>query len=173
MAVDYSKFKANLNSKEVEDLEKKYKANQNNGSFAELPSGTYAVELEKMEVGTSSWGQDQINITFKIIDGDHKGQRIFYNGSFDTHFAHGYDQTARLISGMTGGDVTEFDVLHFITKDPSEVKTYILDLYQMIAEQRLSYDLDYEVRTSTKINPNNNKPYVNKFFTITEVYETD
>lgn len=166
--VDFRKFQKNLNKKEVEKLEKEHQAQNNN--YTPLPSGTYPVKVQKMEVGKSNWGTDQINIDFLITEEDHKGQHIFYNGTFDDHFAHGIGQTARLLSQMTDGDVDEGTMIYYLTQDVDDVKDFILDLYQTISG-KLEYDLDYDVRTSNKINPNTNKPYINKFFSIDAVYD--
>lgn len=169
MAVDFSAFNTKVNKAELENMEERFKG-QNNGNFPELPSGIYPVELDKMEVGTSSFGTDQVNITFKITDGDHKGKLIFYNGTFDDHFAHGKPQTARLISEMTDGEVDKFAILKELDAGVQEAGNYLTDLYQAIAGQ-LVFDLDYQVKESNKLNPYTQKPYVNKFFTITEVFD--
>lgn len=167
--VDFSAFKTKVNKNELDSMEERFK-NQNTGNFPELPSGVYPVELDKMEVGTSQWDADQVNITFKITDGEHKGQLIFYNGTFDDHFAHGKPQTARLISEMTDGEVDKFSILKELDAGKDAASDFLTDLYQAIAGQ-LAFDLDYDVRTSNKLNPNTNKPYVNKFFSISEVFD--
>lgn len=167
--VDFSAFKTKVNKNELDSMEERFK-NQNTGNFPELPSGVYPVELDKMEVGTSNWGADQVNITFRITDGEHKGQLIFYNGTFDDHFAHGKPQTARLISEMTDGEVDKFSILKELDAGKDAASDFLTDLYQAIAGQ-LAFDLDYDVRTSSKLNPNTNKPYVNKFFSISEVFD--
>lgn len=169
MAVDFSAFNTRVNKSELESMEERFKG-QSNGNFPELPSGVYPVELDKMEVGQSSWGTDQVNVTFKITDGDHKGKLIFYNGTFDDHFAHGKPQTARLISEMTDGEVDKFCVLKELDAGPEEAGDFLTDLYQAIAGQ-LVFDLDYQVKESTKLNPNTNKPYINRFFKIVEVFD--
>lgn len=168
MAVDLSAFRNKVNKAELESMEERFKG-QNNGNFPELPSGIYAVELDKMEVGTSSFGTDQVNITFKITDGDHKGKLIFYNGTFDDHFVHGKPQTARLISEMSYGDYDKHDILTMLDEGATVAKPYILEFYQELSQY--TYDLDYQVKESNKLNPYTQKPYVNKFFSITEVFD--
>lgn len=169
MGVDFSAFKSKVNKSELEEMEKRYQE-QNTGNYPELPSGTYPVELNKMEVGRSSWGTDQVNITFKITDGTHKNKLVFYNGTFDDHFAHGKLQTAKLISEMTDGEVDKFSILKELDAGPDAVSDYLTDLYQAIAGQ-LVFDLDYTVKESTKLNTNTNKPYINKFYSIVEVFD--
>ena len=165
---DFSAFKAKVDKEELESMEERF--NGNGGNFPELPSGIYAVELDKMEVGQSNWGTDQVNITFKITEGEYKGQLIFYNGTFDDHFAHGKPQTARLISEMTDGELDKFSILKELDAGPDNAANYLVDLYQVIADQ-LVFDLDYDVKVSNKINPNTNKPYINKFYSIAEVFD--
>lgn len=169
MAVDFSAFKNKVNKDELQSMEDRFDG-QNTGNFPELPSGIYPVALDKMEVGQSQWGTDQVNITFKITDGDHKGKLIFYNGTFDDHFAHGKPQTARLISEMTDGEVDKFSILKELDAGVNNASNYLTDLFQAIAGQLL-FDLNYEVKTATKINPNTNKPYINKFYSIEEVFD--
>lgn len=169
MAVDFSGFKVKVNKSELDAMEERFKG-QNSGGFPDLPSGVYPVELDKMEVGQSAWGADQINITFRITEGEHKGKLIFYNGTFDDHFAHGKPQTARLISEMTDGELDKFIILRELDASVQNASDYLTDLYQAIEGQRV-FDLDYQVRESKKLNPNTNKPYINKFFSITEVFD--
>ena len=165
----FDEFNKKLNKTELEKMEERFK-NQNSGSFPELPSGIYPVELDKMEVGTSNWGTDQVNITFRITEGEHKGKLIFYNGTFDDHFAHGKPQTAKLISEMTAEEVDRFTILAVLDEGPDAADGYLTDLFQVIADN-FAFDLDYTVKEATKINPNTNKPYINKFYSIAEVFD--
>ena len=170
MAVNYKKFKDSVNLDDLKKMEDRFENQNSGGNYEELPSGTYAVEVDKLEVGQSSWGSDQVNITFKIIDGDHAGQLIFYNGTFDEHFAHGKPQTASLISDMTDNEADKFLVLGILDGGVDTTSDFLLEVYQDISS-RFTYDLEYTVNTSKKINPNTNKPYVNKFFKIVEIYD--
>lgn len=168
MAVDFSKFQQKLSEKEIKDLEEKH---QTSGNYRDIPSGVYPVALNKMELTKSKFnGADQLAIDFKVTDGEFSGQHIFVNGTFDDHFAHGVGQMARLLSEMTGGEVPRETMLYNLTQPISNVSSFILDLYQAIAG-KLEYDLDLDVKTSTKINSYTNKPYVNRFYSIAAVYD--
>lgn len=157
MAVDFSAFKERLDNKEIERLNKDYA--QNGGSFEELPSGRYHVVLDKMELRTTNWGTDQISITLKVTEGAKKGRLIFYNGTFNKKIDSGYRATARLISQLTGGDVDENSILFNLTKDDhDEVGDYLLDLFQVL-HGAFQYDVDWDVKSQTDINPNTGKPY--------------
>ena len=173
MAVDFSAFKEALPTSEIERLEREYKPG--NGQFSDVPSGTYPVEVAKMEVSHVTGGKfgdfDRLNIDFKIIDGDHKGQHIFYNGTFNNKIDSGYRASAQLLSQMTDGDVDENSILHNLESDLSVAQEYVLDLFQAI-QGKLSYDLNYTVQEQTKINPQTGQPYkANRWFSIEEVYD--
>lgn len=175
--IDFSKFKAQFDTDAVKAAEDEYakqekQHNANGGNYKDLPSGVYAVELKNLEKKHVTFPSgdkvDQIAIEFRIIDGEHKNQHIFYNGSYDEHFAHGLNTTSRLISEMTGGQLEPGLVRAMLEAGDAEDK--LTDLFQMLSGQ-FNYDLDYEVKVSKKINPHNGKPYVNKFFSIEEVYD--
>lgn len=172
MAIDFSAFKENLDAKEIERMEKEYKPG--NGGYSDVPSGIYPVKLEKMEVKSQDgkFGHfDQINIDFKVTDGDYNGQHIFYNGTFNNKIDSGYSATARLLSEMTDGGLDEHSILYNITKDIDAVTDYILDLFQAISGH-FEYDLKLDIKEQTDINPNTGKAYKpNKFFSIEEVFD--
>lgn len=53
--------------------------NGGTGDFEPLPDGQYEVEVEKMELKESSKGDPMLSIWFKVIAGEHEGQKLFYN----------------------------------------------------------------------------------------------
>ena len=143
---------------------------KNQRTYREVPSGTYPVVVDKMEVGQSSWGDDQINITFKITDGEYKNSRIFYNGTFDDHFAHGIYETAKLLADMIDDeDITIAMIAVILGHGVDEATEFLADAAEMC--DNFGYDVDYDVRLSAKTNPNTGKPYKNLFFTIEEVFD--
>lgn len=171
MAVNFSAFKESLKAEEIAQMEKDYKpVNQ----YQDVPSGTYAVTVEKMEVShqNGQYGDfDRLNIDFKIIEGEYKGQHIFYNGSFNNKIDSGYRATAQLLSQMTDGDVDENSILYNLTKDLSIASEYVIDLFQAI-QGKLSYDLNLRIEEQSKINPTTGQPYkANRWFSIEEVYD--
>lgn len=169
MAIDFSKFKQKLSAQDIKNLEDQYKSA---GSGSSVPSGTYPVQLSRMEVKENQFGGENLNISFKITDGDRKGQLIFYNGTFNNKVDSGFRATARLISEMTGGDLDENSILFSITQDDhGQVADYIEDLCDLM-KGAYEWDLKYEVVEQTKVNPTTGKPYAaNRFFSITDVYD--
>jgi hypothetical protein len=74
-----------LNFKELNEkfggkkaLDSLAEAQKNN--FPEVAEGTYVCKLEKLELGTSRNGAPMVKGTFKILDGEFKKQKLFYNG---------------------------------------------------------------------------------------------
>lgn len=169
MAMDLSRFREKLSEKDIKKMEEQYKSG---GNRSEIPSGTYPVMLSRMEVKDNNFGGENLNISFKITEGDHKGQLIFYNGTFNNKVDSGYRATARLISELTDDQLDEDSILFNITKDDhSDVADYIDDLFDVM-KGVYEYDLKYEVVEQTKINPNTGKPYApNRFFSIDAVYD--
>ena len=166
-----SKWKTKVSAKEEAAVRKAMQEQEKNqGSFRDVPSGTYPVVVDKMEVGESNWGDDQISITFKITDGEYKNSRIFYNGTFDSHFTHGINKTAELLSTMIDDeDMSTAAIAVILGHGVDEATEFIADAAEMV--ENFGYDLDYEIRLSNKTNPNNGKPYENKYYTIVEIYD--
>lgn len=75
---DWSKFDKNV---DIEALEADVKEVEENGggNFEPIPDGQYEVEVEVMELTTSKAGDPMLKIWFKVLEGEHEGQRIFYN----------------------------------------------------------------------------------------------
>ena len=79
MAIDFNKWNEQFGGAEA------VKALQDaaaNGDFSELPNGKYVCRLEKLELGESSKGQPMIKGQFRIAEGEHKKQCLFWNQVF-------------------------------------------------------------------------------------------
>ena len=143
---------------------------KNRRSYKEVPSGVYPVVIDKMEVGQSTWGTNQINITFTISEGEYAKQKLFYNGTFDDHFAHGINRTAELLEGLLDDDrVSAAMIAVIIGRGADSAEAFLADAAEEC--EALSYDLDYDIQLSKKLNPRTNAPYKNTFFHINGVYE--
>ena len=78
MAIDFEKWTKEFGGEEaVKEIEK---AKEQAGDYAELPAGVYVCHLEKLELGESKQGRPMVKAQFRIAEGDHKKQCIFYNG---------------------------------------------------------------------------------------------
>lgn len=78
MAIDFEKWNQDFGGEQaVKDLQK---AEKDAGEYAELPEGTYVCKLEKLELGESKKRKPMVKAMFRISEGSHKKQCIFYNG---------------------------------------------------------------------------------------------
>lgn len=170
------KYASKISQKEQKAIEKamaEQKEKQN--SFREVPEGTYAVIVDKLEVAETSWGDDQISIWFKITEGEYKNNHIFYNGMFNENFSNGINATGILLADMLDDDEMTSSAIavllshHDKKGGMDEIEDFIADMTEEIED--LSYDLDYQISLSKKINERTGKPYVNKTYTISGVYD--
>ena len=171
------KWKNKVNKKEEAAIAKAMEEQKKNSrTFKEIPPGPYMVFVDKMEVGESNWGTMQINLAFEVMEGEYKGQKIFYNGTFDDNFAHGINATAILLADMLEDeDLTSAAIAVVLShaNDSQEKLDEVSELLADISEEleEICFELDYEVRESKKTNPNTGKPYVNKYYSIVGAYE--
>lgn len=49
------------------------------GNYVDVPVGTYEVKLTKGEVKATKNGDPMVSLWFKVLEGDYKGQLIFFN----------------------------------------------------------------------------------------------
>lgn len=75
---DWGKFDKGLN---LDELQKDVEAAAENdfGEFPTIPDGKYEVGVEKLELTQSKKGDPMLSIWFTILDGEHKGNKLFYN----------------------------------------------------------------------------------------------
>lgn len=74
------------------------------------PEGKFRAKSRKAEMGESSNKNEQVGIEFEIVDGETKGQRLPYYGSF-TEAAMAITIKAMRTAGWKGDDVTELSSL--------------------------------------------------------------
>lgn len=168
----FDSLKKKVDPSRLKDLEQNHKSG---GARQEVPAGQYVVSVAKMEAVVKQ-GQngpwEQLNIDFKIVDGERKNQHIFYNGSFNNKVDSGYKATATLISALTDGEITMYEVMDEMENGAARCASYILNIYQAIEEEGFEYLLSLDIQEQTDINPNTGKPYrPNRFFKVEEVYE--
>lgn len=75
--MDYSKFDSMIDldglKKDIEE------AKEGKGEYAEVPHGTYEVEIAKIELGESKKGDPMVKIWFRIINGEFENSILFMN----------------------------------------------------------------------------------------------
>ena len=112
-------------------------ASEGSGEFKEIPHGTYEVTIDKMEqvMTKKEPARPMLSVWFKILDGEFKEQRIFYNqlltGGFPIHIASEF-----LRSLESGVDV--------VFEDYVQYANMTLDVYEAI-EGKKEYALEKAV----------------------------
>lgn len=128
----------------------------NSGEYKEVPCGSYAVSIEKMEIVENKNGNPMFTVWFKIIEGEYKNSRLFWNQpltGYDFQF-HNVNQFLRSLEV----DSVEADDIVF-TGDFFQYAYLVSSIFDAV-DGRMSFDIDY-----TK----NKKGY--DVFTVTEVYD--
>lgn len=78
MAINFEEWNKQFGGEAaVKEIEK---AKENSGDYSELPEGTYICKLEKLELGESKAGKPMVKAMFRIVEGSHRKQCVFYNG---------------------------------------------------------------------------------------------
>jgi len=147
--MDWSKFDKQVDldalKQDVQD------ASNNKGTFEELPDGTYAVKINKMELKTSKKGDPMVSIWFKVSEGQNQNRLIFYNRLVNQPL--GIHMANEFLRALESGLDVHFDSY-------AQYNDLLLDISEEIEGSGLTYDL--EVKT-------NNKGY--RDYAILEVYE--
>lgn len=108
-------------------------AAENGASFKEVPHGDYEVGVDKLELTASKAGDPMVSIWFKVLTGDYKGNRIFYNQvitqGFQIHLAN------ELLRSMDTGVDVEF-------KTYNQYGNLLMDVMEAI-DGKLEFALKY------------------------------
>ena len=167
------KYGKKVSAKEAQAIQKAMdEQKESRNRYKEVPAGEYHVVVDKLELGETSWGDAQITLWFKITDGEYKGSRIFYNGTFDEHFNHGINSTAILLADLLDDEELTSAQIAVILGKFEEDQTVVADFLADAAEamEELAYDLDYTITKSKKTNKKG-QPYINKSYEILDVYD--
>ena len=138
--MDFSKFDKMVDTK---GLQKDIKeAADRNMEFKDVPEGIYEVKVDKMELvetgeKSKNPGMPMVSIWFKILTGEYKNQRIFYNKvimgtSNDGFMIHSNNEFLRQLESDM---VVEFE-------NYSQYAQLLLDIHEAI-DGNLEYALKY------------------------------
>ena len=114
-------------------------AQNNTGTFKEVPHGDYEVAVQQMELKASSKGDPMVSIWFKIVsDGEFKGSMIFLNQVITQGFqVHIVNELLRMmVSEMSDAPEIEF-------KTYKQYGNLIMDIFEDINEN-YEYALSYK-----------------------------
>lgn len=149
MSIDYSKFDKAV---DLDGLKKDIEgAKENTGNFKEVPLGDYEVAVDKMELTESKKGDPMVSIWFKIVNGEYKNSRLFFNQvitqGFQIHIVN------ELLRSMDTGKNIDFESY-------SQYGQLLMDIHEAVDGQ-----LEFAVKYGE------NKGF--KTFEITEVFEVE
>jgi hypothetical protein len=142
MAIDFEKWTEEFGgAKAVEEVKK---AKEQAGDYAELPEGTYVCKLEKLELGESKTNKPMVKAMFRITEGEHKKQCIFYNGvmvandpSNNGFMIHRVLEFLRSLQVLEDNDV-DFD------GDFADFNDLLLDIAEGAEEDGLKFEIETE-----------------------------
>lgn len=141
MAIDFSKWNAEFGGQQaVEDLKN---AAANAGDYPELPEGTYHCKLEKLELGESQKHKPLIKGMFRIIEGKHKKQCIFYNQVFcrsDNGNAFSMHKALEFLRSLQIFDDSEVD----FNGNYGDFAELLLDMAEAADETGMTFDISTE-----------------------------
>lgn len=114
-------------------------AENNTGTFKEVPHGDYEVAIQQMELKASSKGDPMVSIWFKIVsDGEFKGSMIFLNQvitqGFQVHIVN--ELLRKMVSEISDAPEIEF-------KTYKQYANLIMDIFEAINEN-YEYALSYK-----------------------------
>ena len=152
MAVDLSKFDKAF---DIEGIKKDVTAAQEgNGNFKDVPTGTYEIKVVKLEVGESKEShKPMVKGQFKVVEGEYKNSSIFMNQLIDEGFK--IDIVNKFLRSLEVFDDTDIYFESF-----SDYNDLLLDIVEEIEKLKYEYLLEYS---------ENDKGY--KSFKIKDVYK--
>lgn len=134
----YAQFDKQFNAKDLAEQEKAA-AKNDYSNLPDVPAGEYTVSVQKMELRASKKGKPMVSIQFKITQGQYKNRMLFYNQvidqGFGLHNANEFLKSMELDCVDDAGDP--------LFKGFAQYGNLILDAYEEITSNNLTYDIDY------------------------------
>lgn len=132
MAIDFNAWNKQFGGKEaVEDLKK---AAEN--EYTELPDGSYVCKLDKLELGETKDGRPMVKAQFRIQEGQHKNQCLFYNQVFTRGFPQ--HKALEFLRSMDIFDETEVD----FDGDFQDFNDMLLDMAETAEGDGLMFEIE-------------------------------
>lgn len=124
---------------------------ENKVEYKDVPEGTYEVKVEKMELKESKTNRPMVTIWMRVLEGEYKGQMIFYNQVVDMGF--GLHNANKFLRSLDSGIDVTFENF-------KQYNDLLLDIHEKIDGLKLEYGLKYGT---------NSKGY--NTYEITDVFE--
>ena len=111
------------------------------GDFPTIPDDKYEVKVKNMELGQSKKGDPMLKIQFEILEGEFKGNLIFYNGVMqpanENAFGFQVHNNNEMLRALWDADSDEVSFEGF-----SDYNDLVLDIAEEIIEDEWEYVLE-------------------------------
>lgn len=104
------------------------------GEFPEIPPGTYEVRIEKLELGESKSGKPMMVCWMEILDGEYKGQKLFYYQVI--HVGFGIHKANEFLRSLESGLEVKFENF-------KQYNDLLMDIHEAI-DEKLEYAVEYD-----------------------------
>lgn len=108
-------------------------ASENKREFKEVPKGDYEVKIEKLELSESKNGKPMMVCWMKILTGEYKNQKIFYNQVM--HVGFGIHKASEFLRSLDSGVEIDF-------RDFEQFNDLLMDVQEAI-DGNFEYALEY------------------------------
>lgn len=134
----FDKFKDKVDQTQLEkDIQA---ARENMGAYEEVPPGKYIVEVEKFECKETKNGDPMVSIWYNIIEGKHKGCKLFDNRVIKFDSPKRGAMIALLMDAICDLDTG------IVVEDKADLSTYepwLEEVKDFIDDHGLEYELQY------------------------------
>ena len=138
MAIDFDKIDKSVDLKGLKaDVEEAVK--NGGGDFPTIPAGKYEVKVESMEIkGTKKDNRPMLSVSFKILAGEYKNQRIWMN-----RVIYGTKNDKNMIASAMGFLKSLESGVAISFNGYKDFRDLVLDVMEAI-DGKLEYAVDYD-----------------------------
>ena len=137
MAIDFSAFDEKI---DLNELQKEVQ-NAPDNDFADVPDGTYIVNIEKMEIKLTKAGDKlMFAVQAKIKEGDQQNRMIFFNRVISAKWTDGQaiKSVCTWVNKLIAEDDTPVEFVNY-----ADFADQILDVFQSI-QGAIEVEVDYK-----------------------------
>ena len=138
MAIDFDKINRSV---DLEGLRKDVENASENGTgdFPTIPAGKYEVALVSLEIkGTKKDNRPMLAVSFKILSGEYKNQRLFLN-----RVIYGTTDAGRMIKSAVGWLNTLDSGVDVAFQDYNQFADLVMDVAEAI-DGKIEYAVEYD-----------------------------
>lgn len=113
------------------------KENNGTGNYTELEEGIYTCKVEKLEIKPTKDGRPMLSAMFRIVEGEHKKQCLFFN-----RVLYGTKNDGNMINSAIGWLESLEPDMDVVFENYDQFEELVLDIAEDIAE--LEYEVSYD-----------------------------